>query len=532
MARFPAELAWYDPVMRISPSLALLAAASLAACVRSPAPAAAPDVVAPSADDVGPWYTSAPDLAAVPPGLETPEQRAARLQAKAILVDGHSGVPSLLLGGSFAQVSQDDELMAEEVARIKAAGVTGAFFPIHVSASAPPSFSRLGGSAARRALDLIEATHRQVERHSATLTLVRNAKDVRRAEREGRVAVIMGIEGGHAIENSLPALRSFYRLGVRTMALTHMTTNDWAGSAGGALDPGYVRDRGLSPFGEAVVREMQRIGMVVDVSHASDGTFQGVMKVARAPIITSSTMPAAGHRRRNLDDYMLRAIAENGGLVMVNSWALFLDEAYAEQSARFAQKYGAHLKELGERLPGDTRALREEIEKLRTQEGQITPPLWRIIDHIDHVVKVAGIEHVALGSVFDGNEALKEGLAGSAGAPNITLELIRRGYSDADILRLLGGNFVRVLEQAEAYAASTETTLSGDGSTQQLSAAELGDLPTQPLLPAPPPPAPPPSRGPMSWGVVPPSSPQQRPVAQPSKAGAPESPSSELLLSR
>ncbi|WP_437297786.1 dipeptidase [Sorangium sp. So ce426] len=523
--------------MRTSPMLALLAAASLAACVRSPAPAAAPDVFAPSAADVGPWYTSPPDLTAIPPGNEAPEQRAARLQAKAILVDGHGGVPSLLLGGSFAQVSSDDGLMAAEVARIKAAGVTGAFFPIHVGASAPSVSSRLGGSAARRALDLIEATHRQVERHREALLLVRNAKDMRRAERDGRIAVIMGIEGGHAIENSLPALRSFYRLGVRTMAITHTSTNDWAGSAGGALDAGYVRDRGLAPFGEAVIREMQRIGMLVDVSHASDSTFQGVMKVARAPIITSSTMPAAGHRRRNLDDYMLRAVAENGGLVMVNSWALFLDEAYAEQSARFAQKYGAHLKELGERLPGDTKALREEIEKLRAQEGEKTPPLWRIVDHIDHVVKVAGIEHVALGSVFEGSEALKEGLAGSAGAPNLTLELIRRGYSDADILRLLGGNFVRVLEQAEAYAAATETTLSGDGSTQQLSAAELGDPPSPtPLSPTPlsptPTPLPPGPRGRVSWEVVPLPLPPLRTVPRPSKAGAPASPFSELRLTR
>ncbi|WP_437590886.1 dipeptidase [Sorangium sp. So ce1000] len=529
--------------MRTSLSLALLAAASLAACVRSPAPAAAPELFARPVDEVGPWYSVASGAEESPAGPETFEQRAARLRAKAILMDGHSGVPSLghsgvpslPLGGSFARVSPDDELADAELARIKAAGVTAAFFPIQVSASASLSPSQLGYSAARRALDLIDATHRQIERHHETLILARTAKDVRRAERERKIAVIMGIEGGHAIENSLPALRSFYRLGVRTMALTHTTTNDWAGSAGGALDSGYVRDRGLSPFGEAVVREMQRLGMLVDVSHASDSTFQGVMKVAKAPIITSSTMPAAGHHRRDLDDYMLHAIAENGGLVMVNSWALFLDEAYADQSARFAQKYGAHLKELAERLPGDTQALREEIEKLWAQEGRMTPSLSRIIDHIEHAVKIAGIDHVALGSVFEGGDVLQEGLAGFDGPPNIALELIRRGYSDEDILRLLGGNFVRVLEQAEAYADSTETTLSGNGSTRQLSAAELRDLPAPPQASPPSPSSPPPpSRGPESWGIVPPSSPQPlRPVPRPSsKAGAPEPPPSELMLSR
>ncbi|XXX78234.1 dipeptidase [Sorangium sp. So ce134] len=511
--------------MRTPLSLALLAAAALAACVPPAAPAEAPDPFASASDVIAPWTDPAPaEVMESPAGPETPERRAARLEARAILVDGHSSSPSLLLGGSGDRVSPGDDPAAAELARIKAAGVTGAFLSIHVGAPSAQAPSSLGGSAARRALDLIDATHRQIERHRDTLVLARSARDVRRAKREGRVAALLYIKGGHTIENSLPALRSFYRLGVRAMAITHTTTNDWADSAGGGLDRGFVRHRGLSSFGEAVVREMQRIGMLVDVSHASDSTFQDVMKVAKAPIVTSSTMPAAGHHRRNLDDYMLRAIAENGGLVLVNSWALFLDETYAEQSARFAQKHGAHIKELGDRLQGDARALREEIEKLKAQDGPMTPPPpWRIADHIDHVVKIVGIDHVAIGSVFGGGEVLHEGLASVDGLPGITLELVRRGYTDGDILSLLGGNFLRVLEQVEAYADATETMLSGDGSARQLTAAELRE---PPRLEGQPPP--PPSRGSSPWWIAGPP----RPTARPAKGGAPLLPPPELAPSR
>ncbi|WP_437600712.1 dipeptidase [Sorangium sp. So ce590] len=521
--------------MRTPLSLVLLAAATLAACVPPAAPAEAPDPFASSVDEVGPWAEAAPDVTESPAGPETPEQRAARLQARALLVDGHSSVPSLLPGGSFDPVSLDREPTAAELARLKAAGVTGKFFSIHVGPPAPQAPSSLGGGVARRALDLIDATHRQIERHRETLVLARSARDVRRAEREGKIAVLMGIEGGHAIENSLPALRSFYRLGVRTMALTHTTTNDWADSAGGGLDPGLVRHRGLSPFGEAVVREMQRIGMLVDVSHASDSTFQEVMKVANAPVITSSTMRAVGHHRRNLDDYMLRAIAEKGGIVMVNSWALYLDEAYAAQSARVAQKYGAYIKELGERLQGDAGALRELVEKLKAQDGPMAPPppVSRIVDHIDYVVKIAGIAHVGLGSVFGGDEVLlQDGLAGIDGLPNITLELVRRGYSDRDILSLLGGNFLRVLEQAEAYAASTDTTLSGHGSLRQLSATELPEPPEPPTPPVTSPPAGQPLDPPSRPRVSAPPPPPPKPAPRLPKEGAPERSPAELRMSR
>ncbi|XXX72321.1 membrane dipeptidase [Sorangium sp. So ce134] len=508
--------------MRTLYPLALLAAAALAACV-PPAPPAAPLSDAPAAEEPAPSTEAAPGAAEGAAAPETPEQRAARLRAAAILVDGHNGVPSPVVGGAFDVTNLSREAARADLARLKAAGVTGELFPIQVGAlSGQQPGPRVG--AARRALDLIDGIHRQIERHGADLTLARSARDVRRAKREGRVAALMGIEGGHAIENSLSALRSFHRLGVRYMALTHLSTNDWADSAGSAVEPAIARHRGLSPFGEEVVREMQRIGMLVDVSHASEATFRAVLRVAKAPIIASSSVRAQAHHRRRLDDDLLRALASNGGIAVVDFWALFLDEAYAEQAGRFLQKHGARLKELSERSPSDTTSARDEIEKLRAQEAPIQlPPIARIADHIDDLVKVAGIDHVALGSDFDGEGALPGGLAGIDGRSMMTLELVRRGYSDGDILKLLGGNFLRTLEQAEAYAASTGTALSGDGSTRQLSAAELPPPPPEPAAVDPRPLLPPPAPLPPA-----PAPKDARPAAPP----APPPGSLDLILAR
>jgi membrane dipeptidase len=241
----------------------------------------------------------------------------------------------------------------------------------------------------------------------------------------------MGIEGGHAIEDSLFALRDFYRLGVRYMTLTHTNTNDWADSAGlNAPEP--ATHHGLSPFGEEVVREMQRIGMLVDVSHVSDETFDDVMRVATCPVIAShSSARAVAPHRRNLSDDMLRALAKNGGVAMVNFFPGFIDPNYDATGGRGT-------------------------------------PLSLLIDHIAHVIDVAGEDHVGLGADFDGVPSLPEGLGGVDGLPKITLELVRRGYSDDVVKKVLGENFLRVMEAAEACARASKTTLSGDGSTRRI----------------------------------------------------------------
>jgi membrane dipeptidase len=352
---------------------------------------------------------------ASPPRAETPEERAARLHAQAIIVDGHNDIPSIMQKAR-TDLAHPGAGTHTDLARMKASGIGAEFFSIYVDAALVDHPTALGGGPLRRALDLVDLTYRQVEKYPADLVLATSVDEIRMAKKDGKIAVLMGVEGGHAIESSLGALRMLHRLGCRYMTLTHTNTNEWADSSGtGGATP--ARHHGLTPFGQEVVREMQRIGMLVDVSHVSDETFWATLKVARAPIIAShSSARALAEHRRNLSDDMLRGVAQNGGIVMVNFWPQFLSHEYAQ--AR----------------PGP----------------RIT--LSRIVDHIDHIVKVAGIDHVGLGSDFDGVPALPEDLGGIEGLPKITLELVRRGYSDQDILKILGENFLRVMSQAEAYA--------------------------------------------------------------------------------
>lgn len=399
---------------------------------------------------------------------ETIEQRASRLHRQAIIVDGHNDIPSTMFASRSDLVTPGGHAHTD-LARMKAGGITGEFFSIFVDGDFATSPTVQGGGALRHAIDLIDVTYRQVERHPEELLLATNAADIRRAKREGKIAVLMGVEGGHAIENSLGALRILHRLGCRYMTLTHSNTNEWADSAGFDA-PGVVRHHGLSPFGEEVVREMQRIGMLVDISHVSDETFWSVMKVAKTPVIAShSSSRAVANHRRNMTDDMLHGLAKNGGVVMVNFWSMFLSNEYGAAAGKWFEKNAKAFGELRARHKGDRTAFNEALEKLRAQSEPLPKvPLSVLIDHIDHIVKVAGIDHVGLGSDFDGVDDLPEGLTGIDGLPKITLELARRGYKDEDILKILGGNFMRVFEASETYAKATGTTLSGDGSVRRI----------------------------------------------------------------
>ncbi len=399
-----------------------------------------------------------------PPANETPEERAKRLHAEAIIVDGHDDIPMMMLGADF-DLGTSGKRVHTDLGKMKAGGITGEFFSIYVEGELAEKPTVKGGGSLRRAIDLIDVTYRAVERHPNDLVLATNAADIRRAKREGKIAVLMGIEGGHAIENSLYALRTLHRLGCRYMTLTHTNTNEWADSAGFAGPP-PIKHKGLTPFGEEVVHEMQRIGMLVDVSHTADDTFWSVMKVAKAPVIAShSSARAMAEHRRNLNDDMLRALAKNGGIAMVNFWSMFLSTEYAAAAAKWFEVNGKAFGELRAKMHDDPFAFREGIEKLKANGPPLPKvPLSVLIDHIDHMVKVAGIDHVGLGSDFDGVDSLPEGIDGIESLPKITFELVKRGYKDEDILKILGGNFLRVFEATEAYAKSTKTTLSGDGS--------------------------------------------------------------------
>ncbi|MDB4941289.1 MAG: putative dipeptidase [Labilithrix sp.] len=425
--------------------------------------APAPHAAAPPAAAPGP-RSDAPVPA---PVAETNEQRATRLHRQAIIVDGHNDIPSVILQSGYDLATPSAQTHTD-LARLKAGGITGEFFSIYVEADLATKPTVRGGGALRRALDLIDVTYQQVERHPGELLLATSAADIRRAKREGKVAVLMGVEGGHAIESSLFTLRELYRLGCRYLTLTHTNTNEWADSAG-SFTPGVVRHHGLSPFGEDVVREMQRIGMLVDVSHVSDETFYAVMKIAKAPVIAShSASRAIGNHRRDMSDDMLKALGQNGGVAMVNFWSLFLSPAYAAEAARWQERNGKAYADLRARFKGDYPAMRGALEVLRKNDPLPPVPLSVLVDHIDHMVKIAGVDHVGLGSDFDGVDALPEGITGVGDLPKITLALVQRGYTDEDILKILGGNFMRVLEAAEAHARGTNTTLSGDGNTKKI----------------------------------------------------------------
>ncbi len=406
------------------------------------------------------------------PASDTLEQRAAALHRRAIIVDGHNDIPSMMLGTNM-DIADKSPWTHTDLGRMKTGGITGEFFSIYVEGELAEKPTVIGGGALRRAVDLIDLTYRTVERHPQDLMLATSSADIRRAKREGKIAILMGVEGGHAIENSLSALRVLHRLGVRYMTLTHSNTNEWADSAGFSGPPN-VRHHGLTPFGEEVVHEMQRIGMLVDISHTSDETFRAVMKIAECPVIAShSSSRALADHRRNMSDDMLRELAKNGGVAMVNFWSLFLSNEYGAAARVWFEQNGKAFNELRAKYKDNPPGFREALAKLKS-EGKPLPkvPLSVLIDHIDHMVRVAGVDHVGLGSDFDGVDALPEGLDGIDALPKITLELLRRGYKDEDVLKILGENFLRVFDKAEAFAKTKPSRLSGDGSTKRIDRME------------------------------------------------------------
>src|ERR1044072_4667204 len=298
--------------------------------------------------------------------------------------------------------------------------------------------------------------------------LATSTADIKRAKKEGKVGVLMGIEGGHAIENSLPGLREFYRLGVRYMTLTHNNTNEWADSC---CDT--ARHGGLSDFGKEVVAEMNRLGMLVDISHVSDETMSDVLDVSKAPVIAShSSARVFSNHKRNVSDELLKRIAQNGGVVMVNFYSACLDEKVRVAGLERDQKLKAQRDALREQFKDDQKRLDKELKKLNDANPIPNTTLSMLVDHIEHIAKVAGVDHVGLGSDFDGVPNLPEGINDVADLPNITYELLRRGYSERDVLKILGGNFMRAFAEVERVARTNQRQISGEGSTRKLEATK------------------------------------------------------------
>jgi membrane dipeptidase len=403
----------------------------------------------------------------LPVSAQTPEprnerlwQRALAIHRRAIVIDTHNDVTTPMTNNDYDLNGPPPTPYRTNIARMKQGGLTAEFFSLYIR----PWYVQNGGST-RRTLDMIDSVYRAVERNPRDLMIATSVADIRRAKRLNKVACLMGIEGGHAIEDSLPTLREFYRLGVRYMTLTWNNTNNWADANRPPKKHG-----GLNDFGREVVREMNRLGMLVDISHVSDETMSDVLDVSKAPVIAShSSARALSDVSRNIPDDLLRRIAKNGGVVHVNFYSVFVDaKTVRPQSEERDRRLKAQQDAIDEKYKNDPERLAEESDKLE-QANPLPPlPISKLIDHIDHIVKVAGIDHVGIGADFDGANDMPEGAKDVSMLPNITYELLKRGYSEQDIRKILGGNFLRAFAEAERVARGMSKSISGDGSTRRL----------------------------------------------------------------
>ncbi len=375
------------------------------------------------------------------------------IHQSALIVDTHADTPQRFLDENF-DLSHNTPVAEGHIDldKIRQGNLGAEFFSIWVE----PEFK---GHYSQRGMDLIDSVYQQASRHPDKVTMAFTADDITRAHDQHKFAALMGIEGGHAIENDMRLLRDFYRVGVRYMTLTWSNTNEWADSSGDIQNPNVKHHNGMTDFGKDVVREMNRLGMIVDISHVSDATFYQALLISQAPVIAShSSSRELTNQPRNMTDDMLRAMTNNGGVVMVNFYSAFIDENYRKASSdpeKIKQRDAevdaykkAHAHPDGSPVTYDETAA---IEKKWATQFQ-RPPLKSLIDHIDHVAKVAGIDHVGLGSDFDGVTSLPEGIDSVADLPKITQALYQRGYTREQILKILGGNFMRVMREVEATA--------------------------------------------------------------------------------
>jgi membrane dipeptidase len=368
-------------------------------------------------------------------------ERALRLHRSALLVDGHNDLPERMRDEAHSSFDEIDiaKRLAKghtDIPRLREGGVGAQFWSAYV-----PVETMKTGTAARFALEQIDLIRRMVARYSNDLELALSSDDIERIHAKGKIASLIGLEGGHAIESSLAVLRDFYALGVRYMTLTHTSTHDWADAA--TDEP---KHHGLSPFGEDVVREMNRLGMLIDISHVSADTMRHVLRISRAPVIAShSSAFALAPHPRNVPDDVLRSIASSGGVVMVNFFPGFLDTA----AAQIATGVYAVQNELASKTPEERDAA---LERWRQEHPLPKVPFTRVVDHIEHIAKIAGVDHVGLGSDFDGIGDVPVGMEDVSCYPKITEELLRRGWSEVDVRKVLGSNVVRALRDAEKVA--------------------------------------------------------------------------------
>jgi membrane dipeptidase len=386
----------------------------------------------------------------------SPKARA--LHDSAIVVDTHADTPQRFLDENFDIGSTDpNDIGHISLDKAQRGNLGAEFFSIWVE----PETNQ--GHFAKHTFDLIDSVYEQAARHPDRMMMAFSVADIERAHHEHKLAALMGIEGGHSIENDIHLLRDYYRLGVRYMTLSWSNTNEWADSSGDIDDAKVQHHNGLTDFGKQVVLEMNRLGMMVDISHVADKTFWDAIATTKAPVIAShSSARALVDAPRNMTDDMLRAVGKNGGVVQVNFFNAFDDadfrkaeEAQSKDQAAAVKKYVDQMKEDGKTVSyiDLDRIEREWMAKIPR------PPLKSLIDHIDHIAKVAGIDHVGLGSDFDGvSGATPQGIDSAADLPKITQALLDRGYSPSDIKKVLGENLLRVFGEVERVSREMQAT--------------------------------------------------------------------------
>jgi membrane dipeptidase len=391
-------------------------------------------------------------LAAGPSTQKKIDAQVKAITKSAILIDTHNDIPSFTIDGTDIGNAPKNHT---DIPRLRQGGVGAIFFSVYVDAKYVN-----GNHSANRALQMIDTVyHDIINRYPNDFMPALTAEDIQKAHRKHKIAALMGIEGGHAIEDSPRLLRDYYKLGVRYMTLTHFNTNNWADSSGDIDDPTIQHHNGLTPFGKDVVHEMNRLGMMVDISHVADKTFYDALETSQAPIIAShSACRAVTNVPRNMTDDMIVALAKKGGVIQVNIYCSFISQKAADAEERLHVR--ERTQELKEQYQNDPAKLKAELDALAEEEkrAQVRATLADVVAHIDHVRRVAGIDAIGIGSDFDGITCAPEGLDDVSNFPNLTRALLEKGYSASDIKKIYGGNTLRVMRQVQKVAAQLQRT--------------------------------------------------------------------------
>jgi membrane dipeptidase len=368
-------------------------------------------------------------------------ERARKLHFSSIVLDTHDDTTQRFFSKTF-DISKRNSDGSIDIPRMREGGMNAIFFSVWIDGRT------MGPPAVQKALDQIDAVHEVVRKNSKDLVFCTTADEVRRAHKDGKIAALIGVEGGHMIGNDIRIVRIFGDLGVRYMTLSHFYNDEWADSS--TDKPAH---NGLTDYGKDIVREMNRQGIMVDISHVADKTFYDALEVSKAPLIAShSSCRAICDHPRDMTDDMIKALAAKGGVIQINYEMSFIDQAYKDASDKLSGGVVAMFDQLKKECGDNDECLQKkmnEMQKKAVAEGKLPHVSWqRIIDHIDHVVKLVGPDHVGLGSDFDG-ASMPEGMEDASKLPQITEALMRKGYKDDDIRKILGGNLLRVMQQNE-----------------------------------------------------------------------------------